>query len=312
MEIVGSDHIDAYLVIEALKASGVKESEITDELIEKWINEKVKGLKAQWWWDTNGELFEMMFNNVKEMDLRANVRIIGRDFDHETHRYEEKTAIRKASKGAYGEYDYKMASIVWRWNHPDNTKAQIAKRGFPTDKLWNDLLLFNGLVEAHKETFAKLDQERLERVEEVREQAKVAKEQREARQLELEEKKRIAQDMREEQYIQAFSDVCEYYNFRNWETNEWDEGTWAHNFMRDMRYRIEREMNLTERQINAIRNTLNEKDTGEVSYSNLASPKQVRYIQALQRQCGLQPTPEEELQQLTKREASERISELKS
>ena len=311
MEIVGSDHIDAYLVIEALKSSGFKESEITDELIEQWINEKVKGLKAQWWWDTNGELFEMMFNNVKELDLRANVRIIGRDFDKETNRYEEKTAIRKASKGTYGEFDYKMASIVWRWNHPDNPKAQIHTRGYPTDKLWNDLLLFNGLVEAHKEAFAKVDAERVERIETVRLERKVAEEERKARELEREEKKRMAQSLREEQYLQAFTDVCEYYNFRNWETDEWEVGTWAFNFMVDMRYKMEREQNLTERQIGAIRRTLNDKDNGTTSNAHLASIKQVRYIQALERQVGLPITPEEELQQLTKRQASERITELK-
>tara|TARA_R110000744_G_scaffold375_6_gene1489 strand:+ start:21346 stop:22593 length:1248 start_codon:yes stop_codon:yes gene_type:complete len=307
MEIVGSDHIDAYLIIEALKASGLQESEITDELIEKWINEKVKGLKAQWWWDTNGELFEMMFNNVKEMDLRANVRITGRDFDHETSRYEELTAIRKSSKGEYGGEDYKMASIVWRWNHPDNPKAQVNTRGFPTDKLWLDLLLFNGLMEAHKASFILSDKERMDRIDEVVEERKVTTTTR----LSLENKKEIAADMREEQYLQAFTDVCEYYNFRQWTTDEWKVGEWAFTFMKDMRYRMERELALTERQINAVRKTLATKDSGVASTSHLASPKQINYINALERRAGLAITPVEELQQITKQAASERITELK-
>ena len=78
-----------------------------------------------------------------------------------------------------------------------------------------------------------------------------------------------------------------------------------------MRYKMEREQNLTERQIGAIRRTLNDKDNGTTSNAHLASIKQVRYIQALERQVGLPITPEEELQQLTKRQASERITELK-
>ena len=32
-----------------------------------------------------------------------------------------------------------MASIVWRWNHPDNPKNQLVTRGTPTDKLMQDL-----------------------------------------------------------------------------------------------------------------------------------------------------------------------------
>ena len=35
--------------------------------------------------------------------------------------------------------DGEMASIVWRWNHPNNPKAQINTRGYPNRKLLQDL-----------------------------------------------------------------------------------------------------------------------------------------------------------------------------
>ena len=33
----------------------------------------------------------------------------------------------------------KWLSIVWRWNHPNNPKAQINTRGYPNRKLLQDL-----------------------------------------------------------------------------------------------------------------------------------------------------------------------------
>ena len=59
------------------------------------------------------------------------------------------------------DYDYKMASIVWRWNHPDNPKAQIHTKGFPNEKLMSDLDIFHMLIDRHKATVAEED-ERIE------------------------------------------------------------------------------------------------------------------------------------------------------
>ena len=53
----------------------------------------------------------------------------------------QKRLLRKRAEGKYGSTEYKMASVVWRWNHPDNPKAQINTTGYPNDNLMKDLSL---------------------------------------------------------------------------------------------------------------------------------------------------------------------------
>ncbi len=50
--------------------------------------------------------------------------------------------LRKKASGKFASPYYKMASIVWRWNHPENTKRQIETRGYPNDNLMKDLGYF--------------------------------------------------------------------------------------------------------------------------------------------------------------------------
>ena len=96
------------------------------------------------WWELDGEEFTNNFNNIKDLDLRINVKKTGKKYWDETLKeYRPQTYIRKSSNGIYGHPDYQMASIVWRWNHPDNKRSQInSKRGFPNERLISDIAHF--------------------------------------------------------------------------------------------------------------------------------------------------------------------------
>ena len=93
-------------------------------------------MKSTTWWAENGDNFTMMFEAVKDIDLRVNVNAKGQYFDPVYRIYRSKTTLRK--KGKNGQ----IASLVWRWNHPDNAKAQINTRGYPNELLEADLVSF--------------------------------------------------------------------------------------------------------------------------------------------------------------------------
>ena len=193
-EVVGSDHINSYLIIRAIaKETGMRADEITEELIQKWLNVRVKGMKAEAWWEANGEAFERMFNAVKDSDLRYNTRIKEWRWDYETSSSEPVyTLIKK--KGAGEE----MASLVWRWNHPENSRAQIHSRGYPNDALMHDLSMFyvkcltglNDKLQAEKDAREAKIAEVLAKQEERRrreeEQRRIREERREQERLEQE------------------------------------------------------------------------------------------------------------------------------
>ena len=74
-ECVGSDHINSYLIMRQIaKETGKEIEHITEEMINKWISVRVGSMKAEAWWAENGESFEMMFNKIKEIDVRYNTR----------------------------------------------------------------------------------------------------------------------------------------------------------------------------------------------------------------------------------------------
>ncbi len=185
VECVGSDHINTYLIMRAIAEDEDRPIEtITDAQIQEWIDVRVKSMKAEAWWKANGEAFEMMFNAIKEIDLRYNVHITGEYYDQKTQWYQKKTKLRKRGEGRYASDNYKMASIVWRWNHPDNPKAQINTTGFPNDNLMKDLsLLFltkdNLIAKMEKEKSRR--EERIRKLEEKRERERIRKEERRAR-----------------------------------------------------------------------------------------------------------------------------------
>ena len=145
-ECVGSDHINSYLIMRQIAEETGKEIEhITEEMIQEWINVRVGSMKAEAWWAENGESFEMMFNKIKEIDVRYNTRAGNRSdyyYDREIEEYIYPKKLRKKSEGTFGDRFYKMASIVWRWNHPDNPKNQQTTRGYPNDRLMQDLAIY--------------------------------------------------------------------------------------------------------------------------------------------------------------------------
>jgi hypothetical protein len=180
IECVGSDHINTYLIMRAIaEEDNINIDTITDEQIQTWINVRTKSMLAEAWWKSNGDSFEMMFDKVKEIDVTFNVHRKETFYNYELQWNETKTTLRKRSEGNYGADNYYMASVVWRWNHPDNPKAQINTTGYPNDNLMKDLaLLFiksapllQRLVDSKKikedriNELAVLEEERLERVE---------------------------------------------------------------------------------------------------------------------------------------------------
>ena len=145
IECVGSDHINTYLIMRKISNDlGVPIDTVTDEQIQQWINVRVKSMKAEAWWKANGESFEMMFNYVKEMDLRYNMRLDWDNsyYDADLRKSLPRRNLRKKGSGTFATPYYKMASIVWRWNHPENPKRQIETRGYPNDNLMKDLGYF--------------------------------------------------------------------------------------------------------------------------------------------------------------------------
>jgi|TARA_R100000479_G_scaffold114685_1_gene58117 hypothetical protein len=144
-ECVGSDHINSYLIMRQIaEEKGQSIETITEEQIQEWINVRVGSMKAEAWWKENGESFEMMFNKIKEIDVRYNTRSQYKEYhyDKDIREYVYPKQLRKKSEGEFGTPYYKMASIVWRWNHPDNPKNQQTTRGYPNDRLMQDLALY--------------------------------------------------------------------------------------------------------------------------------------------------------------------------
>lgn len=142
IECVGSDHINTYLIMRAIaEEDNVNIDTITDEQIQEWINVRTKSMLAESWWKSNGASFQLMFDKVKEIDVKYNVHRKESIWNYELQWNEPRTTLRKRSEGNYGEDNYSMASVVWRWNHPDNPKAQINTTGYPNDNLMKDLAL---------------------------------------------------------------------------------------------------------------------------------------------------------------------------
>ena len=193
-ECVGSDHINTYLIMRAISEEmGLPIDAVTDEDIQEWINVRVKSMKQEAWWKESGASFEMMFNAVKEMDLHYNTRTTDWVWDSELDRTEGVKKLVKKGKGNFGTTNYQMASIVWRWNHPDNAKAQINTRGYPNEKLMQDLALFYVQSRGFQDDFIKYKTEREDRKAEVIKARQEVIAKREARRLQrqLDEEERV-------------------------------------------------------------------------------------------------------------------------
>jgi len=325
MQIVGSEHIESYMVIRHFENQGIDPDTVTEEMIDEWLTEKVKALKAEWWWNLHGEQFEQWFEEIKEIDLRLNVRQKGTRWDGQTRRYEPTSVIRKRAEGTFGTAGYKMSSIVWRWNHPNNAKKQIETRGYPNERLWNDLQMFAILIEAHKAAIEIEESDRRDRIESItrtKENEEIENEERRVKyakmrvesikreeevnikNAELEgvrEEKRLAQAiagrMQAETDNSIFAEMCEYYDLPIFNTNI-GTSDWEKRFLTDMIYRLSDRKNISERQLGTLKNII-------VDEPLPASPKQIWYIKKLAGDDYNIP------EDLDKRQASKLINKLK-
>jgi len=345
VECVGSDHINTYLIMRAIaEEMQLPIDAITDEQIQEWINVRVKSMKAESWWKENGTSFEMMFNAIKEIDLYYNTRIDGYNYDFELERNEPIRKMIKRGSGQFGSETYQMASIVWRWNHPDNRKAQINTTGYPNDNLMKDLALFyvksaqlkknydlyvaekeaRKLAIAEKRRLARERQQERERLrreaEEERERIYYLPENVEARRIAAEEKLRRQEEqrrineearrLREERRAnelrikqenadkvlkeesREFTLACNNYGIPTFDAS-YARTNWEIDFLVSIKEQMLKRKTLSVQQ----RNTL-----ADIIKGSQASEKQLKYLKDL----GYEGT-----WLLTKKQASEKISELK-
>mgnify|MGYP003648790476 CR=1 FL=1 len=296
-ECVGSDHINSYLIFRAIKEENphLTDDMITDELIEQWITVRVDALKSKAWWRVNGEEFTNMFDRIKDLDLRVNVRKTGaRYYDSKLQLYRDKTFVRKVSDGKFGESGYKMASILWRWNHPENTKAQINSKGYPNQRLWNDLLMFFFNVNKAEEIVKKED-DFVERRTKVLEKHK--ENQLSIRNEQIKRRIKVASQVKEIVFEPVFVEICDFYGVKPF-VKEQGSNTWEENFLNNIKELMGGGMVLTETQVTTLWNILD----GD-GQKTMASDKQKSYLVRLNF-VG-------DVDELTKHEASEEIRKLK-
>ena len=296
-ECVGSDHINSYLIFRAIKEENpnIPDEMITDEMIEEWITVRVEALKKKAWWREKGEQFTNMFDRVKDLDLRVNVRKDGkRYYDSKLQLYRDKTYIRKVSSAKFGEPEYKMASIVWRWNHPENNKAQITTKGYPNEKLWNDLLMFFFNVEKAEEIVKKEDDFIERRTKTLK---KHKENQMSIREQQIKRRLKVAEEVESIQFSEQFRNVCDFYGVKPF-VKEQGSNSWEENFLNNAKNLMLGGRSLTESQISTLWNIL-DGDGKKV----MATHKQKQFLVRL----GY----EGDVDELTKKQASEQISKLK-
>ena len=333
VECVGSDHINTYLIMRAIaEDEGVPIDAVTDEKIQEWIDVRTKSMKAEAWWKANGAGFEMMFDAVKEIDLKYNVHRTGDYYYSPEHGINfEHTKIRKRGDGAFGSEDYKMASVVWRWNHPDNPRAQINTTGYPNDNLMKDLSLLyvkkeplierlereKADLETKKQEMAERKRQEAERRERIRIERAAQEAERiriynlpenvEKRRLEKIRLEKLEEERKEKQRLKQI-EVEMQQNVTLRENNDnfdnlcgyygvpvFDESfagnDWERRFLADIKVKMLADKPLTNPQIGTLRRIL----------ENTATTKQLNYLKSL----GYTGTTA-----LTKRRASELIQEL--
>ena len=265
VECLGSDHITSYLILRGLmEETGLAESEITEAMIKEWIKVRVTSMKAESWWEENGELFEDRFNAVKDYDLRINVIETNKKYwDDDLQMFRKVTKIRKKGSGEAGMYflpNFKMASIVWRWNHPDNPKNQQTRRGYPDRKLLSDLLFFFVELETHKKTIADEDNALKARKEILAESS-------------IKFKDAVKEEFANKAQDSAFGALCENMGYpyfdKSFATNDWEES-----FISDMRLALTSGRRLSDRQATTLLKLVNRA-------TQPASDKQINYLRRL-------------------------------
>ena len=190
-----------------------------------------------------------------------------------------------------------MASVVWRWNHPDNDRRQIETRGYPNEKLWKDVQLLYARMDKFNTELDIKDSERADRIEVVDTEKKAT----EAKLLIRREELRLkANEIREETGAEynddALMEACSYYDIPLF-TIDMGGNDWENRFLNDMRNRIISRRELSEKQLNALMRIIAPSDSNEVQ----ATSKQIRYIDRL---------GGESVEGMSKSAASEMINEL--
>tara|TARA_R110002020_G_scaffold34352_2_gene104580 strand:+ start:204 stop:1457 length:1254 start_codon:yes stop_codon:yes gene_type:complete len=282
IEIVGSEHIGFWMIVRHLIENlDMPEDMVTQERVKEWITEAVKSMKAEWWWKTNGEQFEEWFEAIKEIDLIINTREGKTYWDNDTSRNEHQLLIRKKSEGTMGTADYQMASIVWRWNHPDNQKtAQIHTRGYPNDRLWNDLMIFFFSLEKHKNAFDEMTKEREERIAHIIEERRIGAERRRIEQEQWAARQETRRREREEEEAQRqeLRDTAMERTCAEWEipqfSSEDGKTDWEKSFLHDMTLRINNLMNISVKQKKRVIKIIRRQN-------DPATEKQLAYIRRL-------------------------------
>ena len=285
VEIVGSTCINNWMVLRHMsEVFSILSLPITEEKIEEWKKMTVEGLIRNAFWESDeGEDFKETFEEVKDLDLRINVRLTGKTyFDEKIAETRPVTKIRKSASGKFGAPDYQMASIVWRWNHPDNSRNQQTTRGYPNDRLCNDLALFDALIDTHLPKIEKEDAYAVERHTFLQ-------------QLTNDNIVKLREEFAETRENVKFMKSCNYYGFPIWKSTD-GNGMWEKSFLSDMRRRFIRGIDPTEKQCTKLISILYAEKTE-------ATVRQLRYL----RDLGY----EGDTQTLTKSRASALIDELK-
>jgi|TARA_R100000027_G_scaffold56826_1_gene46260 hypothetical protein len=285
-EIVGSTCINNWMVLRHMSETlNIPLSAITEEKIEQWKNIAVQTLIKEAWWDEEGEEFTQLFDEIKDLDLRMNVKKTAKKYyDNVLKEYRPVTYLRKTSSGKFGRDDYLMASIVWRWNHPDNKKAQINTRGYPNQRLLNDMDLFSIYIDEYLEKIGIEDK--------YAEDRKTFLEN-----LDLDIKDRLSKLREHDISERKFLEACLYFGFPVFNAYEDGSSQWERSFLQDMRRLFIRGGEPSERQAERLKEILL---TGKTAK---ATEKQVAYLKSLGFDKG---------DSLTKKEASKKIDELKN
>ena len=208
-ECVGSDHINAYMIARSIaEEMGITPEQVNDDEIQKWIKTRVKGMKADAWWEQNGEWWNDMLEGLREVDQYKNYVYTGENrWDSEYERSVRLMKPRKKAEGSPTSHNYQMASVFWRWDNQENSRNQITSRGYPNERLLADVIMLHTLYrqewETEKERRRQRDELRLREIEQKRERQrqqqiefKIQQEKRREEQKKREEENRILQAKR--------------------------------------------------------------------------------------------------------------------
>mgnify|MGYP003119299467 FL=1 len=333
-DCVGSDHINTYLIMKEIsRRTGIDVADITQGDIDKWIQERTKTMMAKSWMSRHGEHFNRVYDAIKEVDILINVKGTPSQYwSREDNKYLYRSSLRKKGEGQPTDMYYQMASIVWRWEHPQNNKSQSQTRGYPTDKLWQDMLIFQAFVPIkHKERYdalisrsekattdhhARLERQKVDAIhrEEKRRLAAIAweegREEREANALDLariraeeaakHEKRRYDASqklLKASGHTDGFTQMCQYYGIRPF-NEQLASNAWESRFLGNIKGQLDQKKELTKAQLQSLK---------EILAKQITLP-QINYLKSL----GY--TPEDNIlwgENLTRKQASEEIERLK-